>query len=206
MTIRSLLNATLAIALLASGNLAHAQSAASVARFVGDLVDASSTQEVPAAGKLEVGFSPNGGGEALVLRVIDKAEHELKVMAYSFTSSKVTAALLKATRRGVKVYLVADQKHNLGEGASKNPRAAFSALTEAGAEVRVVSAFAIHHDKVVLADRRHVQMGSFNYSAAAASKNSENVIVNWDNPALARVFLGHFERNWRLAVPFKPDY
>ncbi|MFN9473231.1 phospholipase D family protein [Acidovorax sp.] len=193
--------------LLAVSPIAYAQSGfGAVARAVGELVDASSSQDVKAAGKLEVGFSPNGGGEALVLRVIDSAQRELKVMAYSFTSAKVTSALLKATRRGVKVYLVADQKHNLGEGASRNARAAFSSLAEAGAEVRVVSAFAIHHDKVILADRKHVQLGSFNFSAAAATKNSENVVVNWDNPDLARVFLSHFERNWGLATPFKPAY
>lgn len=186
---------------------AHARSGTSaVARTVGDLAETSSPREVKATGRLEVGFSPNGGAEALVLKVIDSADSDLKVMAYSFTSAKVVSALLRAAHRGVKVYVVADQKDNLGPGASRNARAALSALVEAGAQVRMISAFAISHDKVIISGAKHVETGSFNYSQSAATRNSENVIVNWDNPDLARVYLGHFERNWQLGVPFQADY
>jgi len=45
-------------------------------------------------------------------------------------------------------------------------------------------AYAIHHDKVIIADRQTVEQGSFNYSDAAAHRNSENVLVNWGNPKL----------------------
>lgn len=55
------------------------------------------------------------------------------------------------------------------------------------------------HDKVIIADRETVELGSFNYSDAAARKNSENVLVNWRNPALAKVYMQHFERNYRQA-------
>lgn len=177
-----------------------------LAKAIAGVVEGHATQEVAAAGSIEVGFSPNGGGEALVLRVIDSAHSDLKVMAYSFTSSKITAALLRALKRGVTVSLVADERHNLGNGASRNARAAFSALVEAGADVRVVSAFAIHHDKLIFADGKHIQSGSFNYSQAAATKNSENVLVNWNNPALVNAYMPHFKRNWNLAKPFNKGY
>lgn len=186
---------------------AHARSSAgAMERKAADFLGGSSPSEVKATGRLEVGFSPNGGAEALVLKVIDTADTDLKVMAYSFTSAKVVSALLRAVHRGVKVSIVADQKDNLGPRASRNARAALSALVEAGAEVRMISAFAISHDKVIISGSKHVETGSFNFSQAAATKNSENVIVNWDNPDLARVYLGHFERNWKLGVPFHSDY
>jgi phosphatidylserine/phosphatidylglycerophosphate/cardiolipin synthase-like enzyme len=57
-------------------------------------------------------------------------------------------------------------------------RAAFSALLNAGAEVRTIAVYPIHHDMVIIADRETVELGSFNYSDAAARKNSENVLVN----------------------------
>ena len=54
--------------------------------------------------------------------------------------------------------------------------------------------------------RATVETGSFNYSASAANRNSENVLVNWNNPALAKVYLEHFQRNYRQGVAFKASY
>ena len=175
-------------------------------RAAGQVLQSISSKEVTAAGTLEVAFSPKQGAEALVLKAIDSARSSIKVMAYSFTSSKVTAALLRAQKRGVAVSLVADEEHNLKSGASPKARAAFSALSLAGAQVRVISAFAIHHDKVLIVDDLHVQLGSYNYSESAATRNSENVLVNWNNPALAAVYADHFAKNWALAQQFNPDY
>ncbi|WP_339385548.1 phospholipase D-like domain-containing protein [Acidovorax sp. sic0104] len=193
-------------ALLASANANAFDVPRKLGRFAGDVVDALAAQAVPATGTLEVGFSPKGGAESLVVKVIDSSRTDLKVMAYSFTSARVTSALLRALKRGVAVSIVADEKHNLGDGASPKAKAAFAALAEAGAQVRVIDAFAIHHDKVLISEGRHVQLGSFNYSEAAASRNSENVLVNWDNPALAKVYASHFARNWALAKPFRSPF
>ncbi len=163
----------------------------------------SSIQQVPATGTIEVGFSPNKGAEDLVLKVIRSAKADIKVMAYSFTSAKVTKALLAAAHNGVRVSVLADAKSN---STSKQAHAALAALATAGAHVRTISVFPIHHDKVIIVDRQHVQLGSYNYSAAAATKNSENVLVNWSNPALAKVYGIHFTDNWALGQQFKPNY
>lgn len=175
-------------------------------REVADANETSAPVSMPASGSIEVGFSPNGGAEALVLRVIDSAKSVIKVLSYSFTSSQVTAALLRASHRGVSVSLVADYKNNVSEDRSGKARAALSALAEAGCDVRVVSVFPIHHDKVLIVDRQTVELGSFNFSNAAARVNSENVLVNWNNPALAKAYLAYFDRNWRLSVPFRTRY
>ena len=163
-------------------------------------------QTVPAMGSIEVGFSPNEGGEELVVKVIDAARSEIRVMAYSFTSAAVTRALLDAKKRGVSVVLVVDHKNNVSQDASGKARAALSTLSTAGCDVRTISAYAIAHDKVLIVDRQHVELGSFNYSQAAAKKNSENVLVNWSNPKLAQVYLQHFERNYRLSQQYEARY
>ena len=80
------------------------------------------------------------------------------------------------------------------------------ALVNAGAGVRTISIFPIHYDKVSIVDQETVELGSYNYSAAAASRNSENVLVNWGNPKLAQVYLRHFEGNWRQAVQYQTPY
>jgi phosphatidylserine/phosphatidylglycerophosphate/cardiolipin synthase-like enzyme len=128
------------------------------------------------------------------------------MLAYSFTSAPVVQALLNAKKRGVDIKLVVDQKSNVSEGHSEKSRSALSSLSTAGIDVRTIGVYAIHHDKVIVSDGRNVELGSFNYSAAAANRNSENVLVNWGNPALAKVYLQHFERNYRQSTVYVPRY
>lgn len=162
--------------------------------------------EVPASGRLEVAFSPNEGSERLVVKVIDSAQSELRILAYSFTSAPVVDALLRAKRRRVDIKVVADYKENIVDDHSGKARAALNALATAGIDVRTIAAYPIHHDKLLVSDRQTVEVGSFNYSAAAATRNSENVLVNWDNVNLAAVYLSHFERNYAQSQAFQSSY
>jgi len=166
---------------------------------------------IPATGTIEVAFSPNEGAETLVVKVIDSARTEIRMMSYSFTSPAVVKALLHARHRGVNVTLVADWEGNASknnDGSWKSPKsiAAMSALVTAGADVRTINTYAIAHDKVIVVDGATVETGSYNYSASAANRNSENVLVNWNNPALAKVYLDHFQRNYRQSVAFKTSF
>lgn len=175
---------------------------AQLSGVIAQAAGSSASQTVPTEGSVEVAFSPNRGALELVLKNIQASRSTLDVMAYSFTSVEVTRALLQATKRGVRVRVLVDQDHNFKPGAGSKPLSALSALVTAGAQVRTVSAYAIFHDKVAISDGRHVQTGSFNYSHAAATRNSENVIVLWNAPQVARVYLEHYERNWQLGQPF----
>ena len=58
----------------------------------------NSATPVQAQGQIEVAFSPNLGAEELVIRVTDSAKKDLRVMAYAFTSSKITSALIRAAK------------------------------------------------------------------------------------------------------------
>lgn len=157
---------------------------------------------VPSDARIETGFSPNGQALPLVLKTINSAQSTLDVMAYSFTSAEVTRALLNASKRGVKVRIVVDHKHNFQTDRSGKPVAALSALHTAGAQIRSVNAYAIMHDKTIVSDGRHLQTGSFNYSRAAASSNSENVLVLWNANSVAQDYTVHFNSRWQQGVPF----
>ena len=161
---------------------------------------------VALSGTAEVAFSPDEGSLALVLKAIDSARSEIRILAYSFTSAPVTRALILAAKRGVSVSVVADEKDNTVEDRSGKARAALLALVQAGVKVRLTRAFAIQHDKVIVVDQQTVETGSFNFSDAAARRNSENVLVLWRNPAVAMAYLDHFERNRRQATTFQPQY
>lgn len=173
--------------------------------LVEELVQPGATK-LPATGEVEFAFSPNESSEALVIKVIASAHSELRLLGYSFTSAAVTKALLDAKKRGVDVKLVVDYKNNVREDRSGKAKAALGALATAGISVRTISVYPIHHDKTIVVDRMHVETGSFNYSAAAAKANSENVLVLWNNPRVATGYLSHWERNWRQGTDWNPNF
>jgi len=194
-----------AVALVLSVALAGSGMAAKRGKYVLESMGASSVS-FPAEGTLEVAFSPNEGSQDLVIKVIDASSRELRVLAYSFTSAPVVEALLRAKARGVDIKVVVDRRNNEVEDHSGKARAALSALVNAGVDVRTIDVYPIHHDKVIVSDRRTVELGSFNFSDAAARRNSENVLVNWGNPRLAEAYLDHFRRNYVQSVPYSLQY
>nr|WP_231973638.1 phospholipase D family protein [Variovorax sp. HW608] len=168
---------------------------------------ASAPLDAPvAAPSIEVAFSPDAGAEALVLKAIAMARSSIRLAAYSFTSPPVVSALLAARRRGVDVAVVVDYKNNLVEARSNAAREALNLLANAGIPARTVSAYPIHHDKFIVVDGLHVETGSFNYTAAAAKRNSENVLVVWNDPALAGKYIAHWQSRWSQGQPYRSTY
>ena len=151
---------------------------------------------VPAvyAASIEAGFSPEGSALQLVLNTIVTAQQSIRLMGYSFTSPEVTRALIQAKQRGIDVRVLLDWKANSAKGSAGV--AAMNLLANAGIPVRTVSQFKIMHDKVIIADGRNIEVGSFNYTRAADRVNSENVLVVWDDPVVAQRYLQHWQSRW----------
>lgn len=55
---------------------------------------------------VQVGFSPEGSAQTLVIGAIDSAQSSIRMMAYSFTAMDIMQALVKAKNRGVDVKIV----------------------------------------------------------------------------------------------------
>ena len=156
--------------------------------------------------RIEVGFSPEGSAQKLVLRTIDAATSSIRVAAYVFTSPDVTRALVAAKQRGVDVAVIADHRSNLEEQRSTAGRHALTLLAKAGIPTRTVKAYPIHHDKFMVVDGMAVETGSFNFTAAAAKSNSENALVVWNDPALAETYLSHWQSRWDQGQAFTAKY
>lgn len=156
-----------------------------------------------AAAVLQVGFSPGPGGLRVVLNIINGAEREVLLAAYSFTSPQVVQALIAAHRRGVDVKVVVDKK---GNATNSSSRQALNLLVNNGIPVRLNGKYAIHHDKFLVVDRSHVQTGSFNYSRSAETRNSENVLAVWNVPELAAQYTRHWESRYSEGVLWQSDY
>ncbi|WP_410199484.1 phospholipase D family nuclease [Burkholderia cenocepacia] len=164
----------------------------------------SETSSAPAGSCVpEVGFSPEGSGAELVLKTIASAKRTIRVSAYAFTSRDVARALVQAKVRGVDVAVAVDARENLNGSSRRASAAALSILLRAGIPVRTIGSFAIHHDKSVTVDAETVQTGSFNFSAAAARKNSEDVLVLWNCPAIAQAYNAHWQSRWIQGTPYR---
>jgi phosphatidylserine/phosphatidylglycerophosphate/cardiolipin synthase-like enzyme len=161
------------------------------------LLPATPVAAPAAPARVETAFSPEGGASALTISVIDKAEKSILMAAFSFTSKPVAQALVKAARRGVKVRVVADKETN-----SKGYTAVVF-LAGRGIPVRLNGAYNHMHNKFMVADGRHVQTGSFNYTHAAAEKNAENVLVVRDDPVTAAKYTAEWERLWNEGEDFR---
>ena len=154
----------------------------------------------PSTAGYEVGFSPKGASLDIILKAIKDAEKSILVAAYSFTSKPISTALVEAHKRGIAVRVVADAKSNSGQYS------AVTFLANQRVPVRLNSRYAIFHHKFMVIDDRHLETGSFNYSAAAVDKNAENVLLLRDVPELAGIYAREWEKLWNEGEEVKARY
>lgn len=161
-----------------------------------------STGAAVAAPSLDVGFSPEGSAQQLVIRTLDDARESIRLLGYSFTSPDVVRSLVAAKRRGVDVRVVVDDKGN----RSKASQAAMNVVVNAGIPLRTNGQYKIMHDKVIITDGQNVELGSFNYTRSAAETNSENALVVREVPSLAQTYLAHWQSRWDSGTDWHPSY
>jgi Phosphatidylserine/phosphatidylglycerophosphate/cardiolipin synthases and related enzymes len=152
-----------------------------------------------AAPSVEVGFSPEGSAQKLVLDTINKAHSSIQMIAYAFQAKDIAAALDNAQTRGVRVQVVVDKRRNRG-GTSL---AAMSDIARHGVALRIDDHYHIQHDKMMIIDGSTVETGSFNYAKSAEYDNSENVIVINDMPHVVSQYQDHFASRWAISKPFE---
>ncbi|HBA5768281.1 TPA: DUF1669 domain-containing protein [Escherichia coli] len=147
---------------------------------------------------VRVAFSP-GNAESVVVGVIGEAKTSILMAAYSFTSRPIAQALLEAQQRGVHIFVIGD-----AEQASKS-YSSFNYLANHKINVRLNSNFQSMHNKFMVIDNTIIQTGSFNYTAAAAKKNAENIVVI-DDKKTAEKFSSYWKQLYETSAPLKPRY
>ncbi|EMM6764776.1 phospholipase D family protein, partial [Pluralibacter gergoviae] len=114
----------------------------------------------------------------------------------------IMKALVAAKKRGVDVKIVIDERGNTGRASI----AAMNYIANSGIPLRTDSDFPIQHDKVIIVDNVTVETGSFNFTKAAETKNSENAVVIWNMPKLAESFLEHWQDRWNRGRDYRSSY
>jgi len=143
----------------------------------------------------EVYFSPKGGCTEAVVRTISEARQTILVQAYSFTSAPIAAALVAASRKGVRVEAVLDKSNKTG----KYSEADF--LVNSRIPTWIDERHAIAHNKVMVIDNSTVITGSFNFTKAAEESNAENLLI-LRSPELPARYTANFLEHREHASPY----
>jgi phosphatidylserine/phosphatidylglycerophosphate/cardiolipin synthase-like enzyme len=146
----------------------------------------------------QVCFTPGGKCTDLVVSEIGSARQSILV---SFTSLPILAALKAAHARSVDVAAIVD-KTSARQSKSGSRYSAATYLANAGFPVWVDTKVAIAHNKVMVIDGATVITGSFNFTAAAQSKNAENLLV-LNDPALAAEYTANWERRRAVSERYR---
>ncbi len=145
-------------------------------------------------------FSPQGKCSGHIVREIDKAQKELLVAVYAFTSEDLAKAVVQARKRGVSVQIVLDREFDAANEKSqgkflesqKIPLRRISGMKPAVPERDA----GLMHQKFSVIDRKIVLTGSYNWTRSADSSNDENLLLFRDAGPLAEEYRKVFFQLW----------
>ena len=177
--------------------------------WLGHLRPASPQARLQSTSSLRVYFSPDGGATHELVRLINAAQKNIEVQAYSFTSKPVIAALIRARQRGVKVAIILDRSNVERRNYRTRTYRRFispglEAVYTAGIPTYIDDRYLIAHNKVMLIDGHIIITGSFNFSYAAAHFNAENMLVIRNVPALFNRYEKNFLFHEHTSARYQP--
>lgn len=141
---------------------------------------------------VNVCFTPNKQCQSKIVDAINAAEKSIFVQAYSFTDKEIATALANASERGVNVKVLLDKSNR------KDDRSAKTILLQQNIPLRFDAPSGIAHSKIMIIDEEKVISGSYNFSAAAYKRNTENLLVI-HNPNLANEYIQNWYARWRVS-------
>ena len=136
-------------------------------------------------------FSPQSRGVTKgIISLIRQAEHSIDVSIFFLTHNKISKELVFAHERGVKVRVILDAT------AAKNGYSKHNYLRKHGIDVKVENWGGKMHMKAAVFDKKHVVVGSMNWTKAGEKKNDENTIIIKNSPKHANQLFFFFEEMW----------
>ena len=114
----------------------------------------------------------HGGVDEVLAGEIGQVQQTLDVAAYEFNSPALTAAILAAKARGIRVRIVTDDDAGLGDDDTT-----ITQFVTAGIPVVTDERSALMHDKFMILDSTTVWTGSWNYTINDTYRNNNNAIA-----------------------------
>jgi phosphatidylserine/phosphatidylglycerophosphate/cardiolipin synthase-like enzyme len=124
--------------------------------------------------------------------LLDKAQTQIRFMAFAFTHDDMGSAMLARAQNGVDVSGIFETR------GSETQYSELTALYCAGVPVKQDGNPQTFHHKAIIIDGHILVTGSFNFSKNADESNDENVVIV-DNADIAAAYLEEFDRRWAEA-------
>lgn len=144
-------------------------------------------------------FSPGGGAQEELARLIDACRTSLDAVTYTFSSKTLADAVIRAKDRGVRVRFMIDEKRGAEAGLAKY-------LLDNGVNIKFRGGRnekGAMHSKYAILDGRILQTGSFNWTVNASVNSFENMIFVGD-PGAVSAYQQNFD--WLFSGAHTPTH
>jgi phosphatidylserine/phosphatidylglycerophosphate/cardiolipin synthase-like enzyme len=145
--------------------------------------------------EIETYFSPDDITVTRLAQLLGEAQESIYFMAYSFTSEDIGTVMRRMSQQGVTVTGVLESSPLNLESTSQ-----YSALRDAGIDVRLGNPSRLINHKVIIIDNSIVVLGSYDFTNRAEKENDENLLII-HSELVAERFMEEFQRIQESAMP-----
>jgi phosphatidylserine/phosphatidylglycerophosphate/cardiolipin synthase-like enzyme len=128
----------------------------------------------------------NHNGRERIAQFIDEAKHTLYLQNERYQDAVIIERLVRATRRGVKIHVMARPPHTLKKEKLVEGVGGIRILNDVGAKVHKLKHLRLHA-KMLLADEKHAIVGSINFSPGSFDSRRELAIEVDDQHIVKRL-------------------
>lgn len=170
----------------------------SVAGYGTAVYHQSQTVDKSSDSQIHIRFSPRGGCIKFINQAIERAQQQILVQAYAFTSAAIAKTLIDAHKRGVAVKILVDRSQLTGKGSQ------VKRIYDSGIPIAIDVVPGIAHNKLMIIDDMYVFTGSFNWTNAAEYRNAENLVLIRDKE-VNRIYRENWKKRASTAMAINLD-
>ncbi len=130
---------------------------------------------------------------------MDHAKKSVLVQAYQFTSKPIAQSLIRAKKRGIDIRVILD------ESQVSSKYSVINELFRQKIPIYIDYKPAIAHNKIIIIDDSKVITGSFNFTYAAESRNTENLLIIMGDPLLVEQYVENWKNRQSQSKPYEPE-
>lgn len=139
-------------------------------------------------------FSPQHNCAGRVAELFGNARSFVDICVFTITDDRITDAIVRAHRRGVKIRIVTDNDKSFDPGSD------IERLRALGIPVRMDRTIDHMHHKFAIFDGSLLLSGSYNWTRSAQDNNEENILLTTEK-RLVVPFRDLFEKLWSGYAP-----
>ncbi len=148
---------------------------------------------------VEIAFTPSKVCEEKIIELINNSQSSIDVAVYSINNQQIIDALYRARQRDVSIRILTDKLQASGKYSKVEE------MYSNGLNIRVHTKNKIEHNKFAVFDEKSASTGSFNWTNAVTSKNSENCLFLINEPDYAKIYQQRFEELWEMNTETKSE-